>query len=409
MKKLLIVTCILLLCLPFVACENKAAETAPASPKVAAEPNAMEKKYVDLAARIVRDSVGVKPGDAVIINGGKHTIPLMEALAIETNKVGGFANMFLNSDRVDRSYYLDVPEKYLEIEPRYAAEWYKHTNVMISLPGTEDFKAAYADIPEERFAKANKASEFFAQIINDLPIRSIFINYPSKQDAAAAKLDFDTYEKIMWDAINADYKAISATGNSLKQLLQNSKTVRVTTPSGTDFSFSIGQRPVFVGDGIVTEEEAKTKMFITRSTNLPDGQVFTAPIETSANGKVVIPKTNCNFEAMTGVSFEFKNGKLENFKAQTGADCFNKRMAPYDGPKDVFGRFSIGLNPALKVIEDKADFRPGVGAGVINIGIGNNLFAGGSNKSSGGYGFPLTNATVQVDGKIIVKNGALVL
>ncbi len=410
MKKLFLATLVLPLCLQFIACATKAVETPPASIKAAdkVESNSVEKKYVDLAARIVRDSVGVKPGDVVIINGGKHTIPLMEALAIETNKAGGFANMFLSSDRVDRSYFLDVPDKFLVQEPRYYAEWYKHANVFIGLPGAEDNKATFADIPEDRFAKASKASEFFAQIINDLPLRQIFINYPSKQDATEAKLDYEVYEKMIWDGINADYKTISVTGNNLKQLLQTSKTVHVTTPGGTDFSFAIGQRPVFVGDGIVTEEEAKAKMFMTRAASLPDGQVFVAPIETSANGKVVIPKANCNFEAMTGVSFEFKNGRMENFRAQTGTDCFNKKMAPYDGAKDMFARFSIGLNPALKVVEDKADFRPGAGAGVVTIAIGGNQFFGGSNKSSGGYWFPLTNATVEIDGKVIVKEGALV-
>lgn len=410
MKNLFPAALILPLCLQLIACATKAVETSPASIKVAdkAVPNSVEKKYVDLAARIVRDSVGVKPGDVVIINGGKHTIPLMEALAIETNRAGGFANMFLSSDRVDRSYFLDVPDKFLAQEQRYYAEWYKHANVFIGLPGAEDNKATFADIPEDRFAKASKASEFFAQIINDLPLRQIFINYPSKQDATEAKLDYEAYEKMIWDGINADYKTISATGNNLKQLLQNSKTVHVTTPSGTDFSFSIGQRPVFVGDGIVTEAEAKAKMFISRAASLPDGQVFVAPLETSANGRIVISKANCNFEAMTGVSFEFKNGRMENFKAQTGTDCFNKKMAPYDGPKDMFARFSIGLNPALKVVEDKADFRPWVGAGVVNIAIGGNQVFGGSNKTSGGHGFSLTNATVEIDGKVVVKDGKLV-
>ena len=184
--------------------------------------------------------------------------------------------------------------------------------------------------------------------------------------------------------------------------------MRVTTAAGTDVSFSVGQRPVVVGDGMVTEEEAKAKMFLMRGAALPDGQVTVAPIETSANGKVVIPKSTCNFAPMTNVSFDLKNGKMENFKAATGADCFAKQMAPYVGPKDMFGGFSIGLNPALKVNEDTADFRPDVGAGVVGISIGGNEYAGGSNKTFGGAYFQITNATVEIDGKVVVKDGKLV-
>ncbi len=41
-----------------------------------------------LAHRIVTTSLGIKPGEVVVITGGKHTIPLMEALAIEAQKAG---------------------------------------------------------------------------------------------------------------------------------------------------------------------------------------------------------------------------------------------------------------------------------------------------------------------------------
>ena len=47
-------------------------------------------------------------------------------------------------------------------------------------------------------------------------------------------------------------------------------------------------------------------------------------------------------------------------------------------------------------------------AGMITIGIGNNLFAGGDNKSTFGYSFHIPGCTLSVDGKILVDGGALV-
>ena len=81
----------------------------------------LSRKYAELAPKIVSTSANIKPGDVVVVWGGKHTIPLMEALAIEAQKAGGLVNMFLSSDLVLRSYFVDVPEEYLEIEPRYLA------------------------------------------------------------------------------------------------------------------------------------------------------------------------------------------------------------------------------------------------------------------------------------------------
>ena len=74
----------------------------------------------------------------------------------------------------------------------------------------------------------------------------------------------------------------------------------------------------------------------------------------------------------------------------------------------MFGYFSIGLNPALKVMEDGADYRPGKAAGMVVIGVGDNQMIGGNNKAQqGGYNFSIVNATVEVDGKTVVKNGKL--
>ncbi len=84
-------------------------------------------------------------------------------------------------------------------------------------------------------------------------------------------------------------------------------------------------------------------------------------------------------------------------------------MAPYTGPKDMFGYFSIGLNSALKVIENGGEYRPDAAAGMIWIGIGNNELIGGANKTQGGFSFPIVKATVEIDGKTVIKDGELIL
>ena len=116
-----------------------------------------------LALRLVQ-SASVRPGDVVMITGGKHMIPLMEAVAIEVQKAGGFQNMILNTDRVTRFFYTEVPDKYLEQEPRYWAEWLKQTNVFIGLPSTEDNKALIERESSERFAKISKGGELHGDI-----------------------------------------------------------------------------------------------------------------------------------------------------------------------------------------------------------------------------------------------------
>lgn len=157
----------------------------------------------------------------------------------------------------------------------------------------------------------------------------------------------------------------------------------------------------------MTPEDAQSKVLYVRSAFLPGGRVFVAPIETSANGKVMVPASRCRNAPLTGVSFEFKNGKLQNFKADKGADCFNEVLASYSGSKDMFGSFSIGLNPNRKVMEAPGDYRPADAAGMVQISIGYNQTTGGNNADPGSFPFAITRATVTVDGKVVVKDGQL--
>ncbi len=371
---------------------------------------AQDKDHRELAGRIVKTSANVKPGDVVVVAGGKHDVALMEALAIEAAKAGGLVTMFLDSDRLERAIFTEVPENYLDQPPTFFAEWLKHINVFIGLPGVEDAKATFGDVPQERFAKAAKAGQVVTDSLNASGVRGVFIGYPTQSDAAVNQLDFPTYQKVFWDAVGADYQKISQGGNKLKQMLEGAKTVRVTSPSGTELTFSLGERPIFVDDGIMTQEKTNSQYVLNRTVSLPSGTVFLAPIETSANGKVVIPRDQCRFKPVTGESFDFKQGRLENYKAETGGKCFAETMAPYSGPKDMFASFQIGLNPAAKIMENPGDYRPGNAVGLVTIGIGDNQLLGGSNKvAGGGFTFSIVNATVAIDGKTVVQDGKLTL
>jgi leucyl aminopeptidase (aminopeptidase T) len=375
-------------------------------PAFAQQPN-----FEELAKRIVNTSVNVKPGDVVVVNGGKHNLALMEDLTIEANKAGGMSTMMISTDKVDRSFNVDVPEKYLEQQPKFFAEWIKQVDVWIGLPGEEDNKAVIAGVPEARFAKAAKAGQVITDtLMNGPKLRGVFIGYPTKEEAAANHMEFNTYSNMHWNAVNADYNQISTKGKAIQKALQGAKSVHITSPAGTDVTFSIADRPVYLNDGIMTPEKAKSKTLLGRWVNLPGGSVFGSGIETSANGKVVIPKATCRYDPMNGISFEFKGGKMQNFKAAQNGKCFVESMAPYDGPKDVFSSFSIGLNPALKVVEEGgATYWPGSGAGVVYISIGDNQLLGGANKTQSGWGFAVLNSTVTVDGKVILKDGQIVM
>src|SRR6266704_1610294 len=224
--------------------------------------NPQERDLGELARRVVTTSVSVKPGDVVVIVGGKHTIPLMEALAIEAQKAGGLVTMFLASDKVIRYRYMDAPENYLAQEPRYVAEWLKQVDVWINLPEASDIKALQAGVSAARLAKIDKANQFNLPLLDGMKYREADLILPTEERARSFRLDPATYINMVWGAIGADYQQISATGNALKKVLQGAKTVHITSPSGTNLTFAVGNRPIFIDDGIVSAEKAKSKRFL---------------------------------------------------------------------------------------------------------------------------------------------------
>ena len=221
-------------------------------------------------------SASVKPGDVVIIEGGKHMVPLIEDIAIEVAMAGGLPNIFYDSDRLTREVNKDVPERYLEQEPRYIAEWLRHTDVYISLPGTDDPKALIEGVPQERFAKMNKAGHFFGDMLNSLPIRVVSLDYPVKGDAEVAGMDLAEYQKLMFQGINTDYETVSQSGIKLQGILRSGKQVHVYDPQPERTSSLLlpPGRDVFLDDGIVTAEEAKSTRFTDRFAVLPGGSIF---------------------------------------------------------------------------------------------------------------------------------------
>jgi len=365
----------------------------------------------ELAKRIISTSLAVQPGEVVVIEGGKHTIPFMEALAIESEMAGGLVTMWLDSDKVIRAQYMDVPEKYLSIKPQFDVPWYKAIDVYISLPPASDIAALDAGVSAKRLGDINAAGDFLTPLVDGMKYRQLTITYPSEQRGQSFRLAGPTYVNMIWAAMNANYTKIAADGDRLKQKLTTAKTVRITSPGGTDFTFMLTGRAPNLSDGIMTGPMAKGKKFVDRGAGLPDGVVTAAVKEGSANGKVVVPRNLCRFEVMKNTSFTFKNGTATDITAASGADCFHQLVASSGGPTMALGQFSIGLNPAWPIHEENgAAYFPSPGAGLVFIAIGDNQLIGGSLKTVGNFqfAFPVANATVYLDGAKVVDGGKLV-
>ena len=363
-----------------------------------------QKDYTPMSKEIVENS-GVQPGEVVVVSGGQHFIPLMEAIAIESNLKGAFTTVFLNTDNIERSLVNDVPMQYLSATPTFFGEWVKNIDVWIGLSTVENYETIYKGAKEDRMAAWRKANQSLFDGFNNSKAR-VLVQLPCRARRHAAKMDLVAYKTMVADAMEADYSKIASQGETLKKLLMASKSIKVTSSDGTNISLSVSGRPVVVSDGVISKGDVSNKLLSGRQASLPDGIVSVTAVETSAAGKVAVARDECRFAPVTNIRFDVVGGKMQNLTAADGKACFEELFATNTGSKDMFAGISIGLNPSLKPTDN---YRPSTAAGVVYLSFGNNILEGGKNNSTFRWSFPIINGTVEVDGKVVVKDGKIML
>ena len=373
-------------------------------------------RFTELARRVVATSAAVKPGEVVVISGGKHTISLMEALGAEVARTGASPLLTLDSERVFGAFLRELPETHLRAYDSAGTAVYgdllRRADVMIVLPPIENADSLLQTFAADtlRMGKVMQtlgaSQRRFDELRNTARTRFVFINYPpTRTDIARSGLDAGAYDRMMWEAMTTDYDRIAAQGRALKRLLDTGKSVRITTPDGTDLRLRLTGRPAAMIGATLPAAQRGARLASQRTVTLPGGRVAVAPLETSANGKVVVARDACFGSPLVNARFELRAGRMTGFQADSGGACVTSFLESSPGPDDVMGVLSIGLNPALEPVETGVGYRPWEASGAVVLGLGNNSDLGGRNDTPAGFPFWLSRATVEIDGKVVVKDG----
>jgi aminopeptidase len=199
--------------------------------------------------------------------------------------------------------------------------------------------------------------------------------------------------------MNVDWKSLARTAKKIAAAVNKAEEIEIRTPNGTHLSFSTQGRKALADTGIMTRPGSFG--------NLPSGEVFLAPVEGSANGRLVVewaPTRELTFP----VALIVKNGLVRKV---TGKDDFAmalSRKLEERGENRNIAEFGIGTNSMAKrpdnILESEKIF------GTIHIALGDNSSFGGHTKTPFHQDFVFFRPTVTLilkDGKktILMKNG----
>ncbi len=359
---------------------------------------------IPIARKVIRESLQVKEDEQVLIQTWDHTLDLSDSLSQEVYAAGAIPFVNLTTQNSFLNYFTTVPEKYYGKTPRAMLSLLDQIDAQVVLFGPKDPKVLTM-ASGERFAKSFESEKPVMEKLRERKIRTALlpVGYITHERALNYGFDLSKWRSNHDQAIDVDMQKMTALGRKLSSNLHNASKVHVSHSNGTDLTFAIRDRPVHVRDGIIDQDDI-SKGNLTES--LPSGSVLVAPVESTAEGNVLFDTPQALMGKMLkGFTMSFRNGKLASFDAKENLDAFAGMYRGGTGDKDRLGWFSIGINPKAQTMGlISADE---LALGNVTIGIGSNKDYGGVNDTTVGFAQTLSKATVEVDGRLLLREGKI--
>jgi len=295
----------------------------------------MDQRLQSFAKIIARYSTTVQPGEKVLIHCvGTAPEPLVRALIKETYEAGGLPFVRRSDPRTERELLLRATREQLETRAALELAEMKEMQVYIGIRGGDNINEL-SDVPAEMQRLSAEIMRPVTQYRVD-HTKWVVMRYPNGSMAQSASMSQDAFEDFYFKVCSLDYGRMSLAMDRLVALMERTDKVHIRG-KGTDLHFSIKGIPAIKCDG---------KM------NLPDGEVFTAPVRDSVNGQITF---NCPavYQGTTyeHISLIFNDGKIVNATA-SDTDRLNHVLDTDEGARYI-GEFAIGVNPyILKPMKD---------------------------------------------------------
>lgn len=289
----------------------------------------MDARIEQLAKNLVTYSCKVQPGDKVYINYiGKDTENLAKAVIREVYKAKGKPFVHYISNEVLREVLLGCDEEQIRLMAELDALEMSKMDCYIGIRGADNV-SELSDVGEDKMKLYNQLYQ--TPVHHEIRVpktRWVVLRYPNAAMAQLASTSTEAFEDFYYQVCNLDYSKMNEAMKSLVDLMNRTDKVRMTGP-GTDISFSIKDIPAIACAGEL---------------NIPDGEVYTAPVRDSVNGTIQY-NTPSIYQGYTfeNVCLTFEHGKIVKATANN-TEKINQIFDIDQGARYI-GEFAIGVNP----------------------------------------------------------------
>lgn len=366
--------------------------------------NNFYQKYADV---LVNYSTKVKKNDLVIIKTQSYLAePLIKEIYRAVLKNGAHPVVRCSFESLSEIFIKNADDNQLNYIDEMSKIEFEKADKIISIGAPLNVKSM-ANANSDKMAKRSKATRELSQTMlkrsEKGELNWVIADFPTQALSQEAKMSLDEYKEFLinscyldlenpvqkWIEIGQEQKRIVSKLNGTKKLH--------ITGEKTDITFSVENRLWISCDGI---------------NNFPDGEIFTSPVEDSAEGEIYFdfPAIYRGNQA-DKIHLKLKEGRVIEASAQTGEDFLNSMLNMDEGSRLV-GEIAIGTNERIKNATGNILFDEKIG-GSVHMALGASYPETGGKNVSGLHWDIIknmkNNSCIYADDKLIYKDGRFVI
>jgi aminopeptidase len=359
-----------------------------------------------LADVLVAYSTAVKRGDVVSLSGPPLAEPLIVALYRSVLYAGGHPVVVMSPEECLEELYRRGTSEQLAFVSPLEQKVVETADVAIHVLATRNTHALTGVEPSRAAARSKTRRDLMSRFLERSArgeLRWVVTQLPCSAAAQEAEMSLTEYEDFVFAAAMVDH-ADSATAwrevakrqAKLAAFLTTKSELHLTTPAGTDLRLGVQGRVWINCDG---------------KQNLPDGEVFTSPLENATEGVVAfdLPAVHSGRQ-VAGVRLAFRGGRIVDASAKKGEE-YLIQMLDQDTGARVLGEIGIGCNYSITRHTRNTLFDEKIG-GTFHLAPGSAYpESGGTNKSALHWdmvGDLRRGGRIEADGSLISENGRFV-
>ena len=289
-------------------------------------------RVAKLADILIGYSTRVQPGEKVLIEATEIPDEVVSALVNRIAEAGGLPFVTRKSNSILRALLHNATEEQMRLTGEFEKARMEQMDAYLGLRGAEN-NAELSDVPDEKMKIYRKLWSNPVHSETRVPhTKWTVLRWPTPSMAQQAGMSTEAFEDYYFEVCTFDYSKLDSVIEPLKALMNRTDRVRLTGV-GTDLSFSIKDIPTIPCTG---------------RANIPDGEIFTAPVRDSVYGTIAFnTATIYQGTIFEGVILRFEAGKVVEASAGGGLSLMLNQILDSDEGARYIGEFSLGFNPYI--------------------------------------------------------------